>query len=182
MISRTQPIKEPSNLRIFFAIWPNNVIQHQLHTIAKQQQLQCQGRVMRAETLHMTLQFIGNIQRCLLPKVIAAADRITALPFSMQLTKIAHWEHNRIVYASLNSKVDSLENLASDLRIALHEKGITTTDQKFNPHVTLMRNAEHKPKIQEFPLIEWRVNSFVLVESMLSEQGAHYRIIKEWKL
>lgn len=169
-------------MRVFFALWPSRQIQQQLHTFAKQLRPQCQGRVMRAETLHMTLQFIGNIPRSQLPKIILLADKVSAQPFTMQLAKIAYWKHNRIAYATLASEAPFLDDLVLQLKIALSEGGIAYADQKFSPHVTLLRNAEHKPKIQDFPPIAWPVDAFVLVESVLSDEGTHYQIIKEWPL
>ena len=174
--------RKTESVRVFFALWPNRLIQQQLHTIAKQLQPQCKGRVMRAETLHMTLQFIGNIPRSLLPRIISAADQIAAQPFAMQLAKTAYWKHNRIAYATLASNAPLLNDLVSSLKTALSEQGITYADQKFSPHVTLLRNAEHKPQIEDFPPIEWQVDCFVLVESALSDQGAHYKILHQWTL
>lgn len=165
--------------RVFFALWPSRQIQQQLHTIAKQLNPQCQGRVMRTETLHMTLQFIGNIQRSQLLKITSAADKVSAKPFSMQLAKTAYWKHNRIAYATLDSDVPLLDDLVSLLKTALAEQALAYADQKFSPHVTLLRNAEQKPQLQDFPPIAWQVDSFVLVESVLSDQGAHYKIIKK---
>ncbi len=169
-------------IRVFFALWPSRQMQQQLHALAKQLQPQCQGRVMHAGTLHMTLQFIGNIPHSQLPKIILLADKVSAQPFTMQLAKIAYWKHNRIAYATLASDAPFLDDLVLQLKIALSEGGIAYADQKFSPHVTLLRNAEQKPQIQEFPPITWQVDSFVLVESILSDQGAHYKIIKEWLL
>ena len=167
---------------MFFALWPNRLIQQQLHAIAKQLQPQCQGRVMRAETLHMTLQFIGNIPRSLLPKIITAADQVSAQPFAIELAKTAYWKHNRIAYATLGSNAPLLDDLVSSLKTALSEQGVTYADQKFSPHVTLLRNAEHKSQIQDFPPIEWRVGSFLLVESAQTAQGAQYKTLREWIL
>lgn len=181
-VSKPIPAHKTDTTRVFFALWPSCQIQQQLHTLAKQLRPQCQGRVMRAETLHMTLQFIGNIPRSQLPRIISAADKVATQPFAMQLTKTAYWKHNQIAYATLSSEVPLLDDLVSRLKMALAEVGVAYADQKFSPHVTLLRNAEHKPLIQEFPPIAWQVDRFVLVESVLSEHGAQYKIIKAWSL
>ncbi len=174
--------RKTASMRVFFALWPNRLIQQQLHIIAKQLQPQCKGRVMRTETLHMTLQFIGNIPRNLLPKIIAAADQVAAQPFIMQLEKTAYWKHNRIAYATLASNAPLLEDLVSSLKTALSEDRVSYADQKFSPHVTLLRNAVNQPQIQDFPPIEWQVDCFVLVESVLTDQGTQYKILREWIL
>lgn len=169
-------------MRVFFALWPSRQIQQQLHALAKQLQPQCHGRVMRSETLHMTLQFIGNIPRNQLSKIITAADKISAPPFTMQFEEIAYWKHNRIAYAKLASDAPLLDDMVQQLKTALSEGDIAYADQKFSPHVTLLRSAEQKPQLQDFLPIAWQVDRFVLVESVLSAQGAHYSIIKEWAL
>lgn len=180
--SKPIPKRITDTIRVFLALWPNPQLQQQLHSLAKQLHPQCQGRVMRAETLHMTLQFIGNIPSSHLPKIILAADKVSAQPFTMQLEEIAYWKHNRIAYATLSRHVSLLDDLVLQLKLALSEGGIVYADQKFSPHVTLLRSAEYKPQIQEFAPITWQVDRFVLVESVLSDQGAHYKIIKEWAL
>lgn len=43
--------------RVFFALWPEVSIQGALHNIAKEYQARSAARVMRADTLHMTLCF-----------------------------------------------------------------------------------------------------------------------------
>lgn len=169
-------------MRVFFALWPSRQIQQQLHSLAIQLRPQCQGRVMRTETLHMTLQFIGNIPRSQLPEILSAADKVSAQPFGMQLAKTAYWRHNRIAYATLASQEPLLDDLVTRLKTALCSEGVSYADQKFSPHVTLLRNAEQKPPLQDFPPIAWQVDAFVLVESVLNDQGAHYKVIKVWAL
>jgi 2'-5' RNA ligase len=173
---------QTDTMRVFFALWPNCRIQQQLHAIAKQLQPQCQGRVMRIETLHMTLQFIGNIRRSDLPKLLTAASKVAAPPFTLALEKIAFWKHNRIAYATFNSHAPELDALVLALKTQLAAAGIVYADNNFSPHVTLMRNVEHKLQTQVFTAIEWQIASFVLVESKLTDQGAHYKILHQWPL
>ena len=168
--------------RVFFAQWPSPAIQQQLHAIAKQFQPECKARVMRAETLHLTLQFIGNIKRADLPKLIAAADKVATPPFTLKLEKIAFWKHNRIAYATLKNNAPILDALVSALKAQLVAEGVVYADTKFSPHVTLMRNVDHALRTQDFPAIEWQVDAFVLVESEITDKGAHYEILHQWPL
>ena len=137
---------------------------------------------MRAETLHMTLQFIGNIRRSELPKLLAAASNVAAPSFTLALQKIAFWKHNRIAYATLKNHAPILDELVSALKAQLAAEGVIYADSKFSPHVTLMRNVEHTLPTQDFAAIEWSIDSFVLVESKLTDQGAHYKILQRWPL
>lgn len=180
--SKANVSRNTDEMRVFFALWPSNRIQQQLHALAKQLRSQCQGRVMRAETLHMTLQFIGNIRRPELPKLLAAASKVAAPPFTLALGKIALWKHNRIAYATLKNHAPILDELVSALKAQLAAEGVIYTDSKFSPHVTLLRNVEHTLATQDFAAIEWPIDSFVLVESKLTDQGAHYKILQQWTL
>jgi 2'-5' RNA ligase len=180
---RPAPLKNTDTIRVFFALWPQAAIQRQLYNVAREYQVKCGARVMRAETLHMTLQFIGNIKRSQLPEVISAADEVSAVPaFRLVLNTVLFWKHNRIGYATLATIEPALETLAATLQHALANAGYIADNAKFSPHVTLLRNVEHALQMQDFPAIEWRVDSFVLVESEITEKGAHYKILKEWPL
>lgn len=181
-IKQPRPTKSADTIRVFFALWPEPVIQRKLHALAKTYQFKCDARVMRTETLHMTLQFIGNIRRANLPKLIAAAGKVATSPFTLKLEKIAFWKHNRIAYATLKSNEPLLDELVSALKTQLAAEGVVYADSKFSPHVTLMRNVEHASEAQEFPAIEWQISSFVLVESELTDKGAHYKILHQWPL
>ena len=168
--------------RVFFALWPSPAIQQQLHAIAKQLQPECKARVMRTETLHLTLQFIGNIKRADLPKLIAAARKVATPPLRLKLEKIAFWQYNHIAYATLKENAPMLDELVAALKAQLAAEGVVYADTQFSPHVTLMRNVEHTLQAQDFAEIEWQVDSFVLVESKITDQGAHYKILHRWPL
>lgn len=175
------PIKQADTVRVFFALWPQAAIQRQLHVIAREYQIKCDARVMRPETLHMTLQFIGNIKRSQLPALIAAADKMPKLPpFRLELNTLSFWKHNRIGYATLSTTEPALETLAATLQHELATLGFVADYAKFSPHLTLLRNVEHILASQNFMPITWQVNSFVLVESVTINQKTQYRILQEW--
>lgn len=168
---------------MFFALWPDPAIQQKLHKIAEKYQPACNARVMRADTLHMTLQFIGNIERQQLPRMINAGSKITGItPFEIELDALAFWKHNRIGYAALNADVPELEKLVTALQQNLANENIASDSTKFSPHVTLLRNVERTLPPQDCPTIKWPVNSFVLIESLTNNQKTEYRPLKEWSL
>lgn len=177
------PIKNSSQMRVFFALWPTSEIQRKLHAVAKTHQATYDARIMRTETLHMTLQFIGNIRRGQLAALIKAADQVSGItPFKFELDKLACWKHNRIAYATLTKDEPALDAIAMKLQLALAAEGLVLDNARFSPHVTLLRNVVNIQPAQTITPIPWQVNAFVLVESVLSSHGAHYSILKEWPL
>jgi len=178
---RPAPVKNTDTIRVFFALWPQAAIQHKLHAIANEYQARCDARVMRTDTLHMTLQFIGNINRSQLPKLISAANKVSAVPpFRLELNTLSFWKHNRIGYATLTASEPALETLAATLQHELAKVGFIADSTKFSPHVTLLRNVEHILAPQNFMPVTWQVNSFVLVESVTVNQKTQYQILQEW--
>ena len=178
---RPAPIKKTDTVRVFFALWPQPAIQRKLHAVAKEYQAKCDARVMRTDSLHMTLQFIGNIKRSQLPELIAAADKVSVTSaFRLELNTLSFWKHNRIGYATLTASEPALEKLAATLQHELANKGFMADSAKFSAHVTLLRNVEHILAPQNFMPVTWQVNSFVLVESVTANQKTEYRILREW--
>ena len=57
-------LKDSGVARVFFALWPEALVRQALHTLATEYQLRCEARAMRAETLHMTLLFLGGSRAC----------------------------------------------------------------------------------------------------------------------
>lgn len=174
-------------MRVFFALWPEPAIQQALHAVAKTCQAQCSARSMRTESLHMTLQFIGNIKRSQLPKLLDAAASITGIaPFQMELDTLSFWKHNRIGYASPSDHIPALDqlftSLQQSLQPALAEEHILLENTQFCPHITLLRNVAPIPVAKTFRPIMWQVNTFVLAESVTVDQRTEYRIINEWRL
>jgi len=171
---------------VFFALWPAPALQQQLYAIAEEYQAACSARMMRAETLHLTLQFIGNIKRTQLPALLDAANKITGIrPFRLELDTLAFWKHNHIGYVTSSSPMPALDKLAAALRQALSvQKSIRDTvildSPGFSPHLTLFRNVRHIPAPQQFAPVAWPVNALVLVESVTANQGTEYRILHEW--
>lgn len=180
---RLMQLKHADTMRVFFALWPEPAIQHKLHAVAKKYRAACNARIMHTETLHMTLQFIGNIKRTQLSKLIKAADKIAdTTPFQFNLDTLSFWKHNRIGYATSSTSVPALDKLVATLQQELDKENVVLDSTKFTPHLTLFRNVEQSLAPQIFTPVAWQVNSFALMESITTSQKTEYRILREWPL
>lgn len=175
-------MKDSGTARVFFALWPETSVKEQLYTLAKKYQPQCNARLMQADTLHMTLQFIGEIAHARLPQLLQATDSVFAPSFDFKLEKISCWAHNKIAYAAPISEIAALNHLVKALQQVLVTAHIPFIGTQFTPHVTLLRHVEHAIAPQHIAPIMWRVNTFVLVESVTGKKGVHYRILQKWPL
>jgi len=175
-------MKKPNVARVFFALWPEELVQRALHTLAIEYQSRCDARAMHADTLHMTLLFLGEVERTYLPQLIQSASKVSVPPFGFSLERLSFWQHNRIAYAAPLLKVPVLNQLAIALQQELIAAGFPFKNYEFNPHVTLLRHVVHTIESQAIPPIMWRVDSFVLMESLMTDTGARYQILQKWPL
>ena len=175
-------INNENKARVFFALWPEAAVRQALHALAKEFQTQCRARAMRADTLHMTLLFLGSVERKRLPQLMQAAARVSAAPFAFALERMSFWQHNRIAYAAPVEPVPALVQLAITLQQELVSTGFEFDKRDFNPHVTLLRNVGQVLETQTVKPIIWQADTFVLVESVMTDRGIRYQILQEWPL
>jgi 2'-5' RNA ligase len=134
---------------------------------------------MDEDSLHLTLAFLGDIPADLVESVLQAANDLQQEAFTLQLDQLAHWPHNRIVWAGCCKPPVALTSLADTLQNRLRQAGFTIESRPFTPHVTLLRNCRQATAVALAPLY-WPAREFVLVESLSPADrngDGHYRII-----
>jgi RNA 2',3'-cyclic 3'-phosphodiesterase len=168
--------------RLFFALWPSHEVQCSLRNIALQHLGECGGRPMRANTLHLTLLFMGAVKRMQIEALMNAAGRVSLNPFAFRVQQFACWPRNHVGYAAPRNEVEELVWLARLLRQEVKQAGFSFDRKDFVPHVTLLRHIANPAPPSLCVPIEWRVSEFALVESILSEHGVHYQTLATWQL
>lgn len=169
-------------LRLFFALWPEQKVAAALRAVAQQCRADCGGRVMRQESIHMTLLFLGATPAKRLPQLKRAVAGLSVPGFDLALDRVAGWKHNSIGYAAPAEAHDSLVRLVRGLRERVGAAGFQFDARKFTPHVTLLRKTEQMLESRPFAPIPWRVNDFVLVQSAEKNGVPSYRILQCWPL
>lgn len=167
--------------RLFFALWPPGDLAARLYRDSGEIQARWGGRLMRPDTLHLTLAFLGDVANPDLPALLRLAEQIEAEAFELHLAGLAYWAHNGIVHAGLVPS-PGLERLAFALRRACQKSGFLESASGFTPHLTLIRKATPGGDLPDLPPLGWRVDAFVLVESRPDQDGAHYEVLGRWKL
>ena len=126
--------------RLFFAVWPDEAAAQALHETAREAQRICGGRLMRRETLHLTLAFLGEIPAARFVDATAVAADIGFDAFTLTLDQLAYWKHNRIVWAGGDSA--PLAALATALGDGLcGPRASGSRSRPFVAHMTLLRDA-----------------------------------------
>lgn len=150
------------------------------------------ARWVAAENLHVTLRFIGEVDRDHAADIDAALTAIVAAPFDLRLRGVGTFGKGRklrSLWAGIESE-PALTALYGKVDRALVGAGIAPDNRKFMPHVTLARLKAAKPhRIDEYIAANGpfaagpvAVRAFVLYSSMLSKSGAIYRPEAEYPL
>ena len=135
--------KESNVARVFFALWPKALVRRALHTLTTEYQSRCEARAMRANGLHMTLLFLGEMEHARLPQLMQAAGQVSVPSFEFVLERLSFWPHNRIGYAAPLAEVPALDQLITALQQGLAAAGFPIENPEFKPHVTLLRHVGH---------------------------------------
>ena len=138
------------------------------------------GRATRAESIHLTLAFLGDCDADRLGALKAAAARVRVRPFELVLDERGFWNHNRIAWIGATATPGALEALVSELRTALAEAQFAFDPKPFVPHVTLVRKARPGFAMPALDPIRWQVDGFVLVRSVMRSAGSDYLVESRW--
>lgn len=135
---------------------------------------------MRADTLHLTLAFLGDTPEPMRARLLEAITTIPIGPLALRFEGAGYWAHNRIGW--LRPQPDArLNALAVALREQLRVLAVPFDARAFVPHVTLLRHTAGGAPPVCAP-VRWRADDFVLVESRPDDGGAHYTVLKRWAL
>ena len=168
--------------RLFFAAWPAPELQEKLGSLAQDLKRECGGRATAAGNIHLTLAFLGDVERSRVARFESIAASIKARRFDLLVEHVEYWQHNRIVWAGVSGCPDALQALVKDLGRALAPEGFRPERRPYVPHITLLRNARRAPVASAIDPIGWPVSRLALVESVRRESGRAYGVLREWPL
>ena len=141
--------------------------------------------------LHLTLRFIGEVERPVANDVAASLTRIRFPPFDLRINGIGRFDRRSggALWAGVEPRKPVAE-LAAKVDRACVEAGLEPERRAFHPHITLARYnrrgaaaaAEFERRFSGLSSDPFQVANFVLFESRLSRHGAHYEPITSCEL
>ncbi|MDZ4202507.1 MAG: RNA 2',3'-cyclic phosphodiesterase [Gallionella sp.] len=175
--------KNDAKLRLFFALWPDEAERAALAAWQEPLRERCGGRVMRPDTLHTTLLFLGDVAAGRLEALQLAAREVTAPPFELEFELARYWGHNHIVFAAPRNVPPQLVQLVRDLERNVARHRFLFDRRPYKPHATLLRHAQWSDApLPAFPVARWRLREFVLLCSRREEQVARYEVLHRFPL
>lgn len=167
--------------RLFFALWPTERVRSSIADVF----LKCPqpvARVMESRNLHVTLYFLGQVTESERDCMHFAAQSVKAEKFQLSLDCFGYFSKAKIFWVGLENIPVQLSQLHQTLGGALVACGFKRDERPYAPHVTLMRKCVDPVIPREDFSINWRVDEFVLVESVQSVSGVEYRVLETYSL
>jgi 2'-5' RNA ligase len=172
-------------MRCFIAINLPNEFQKEVEKIQKQLPSFIEKKT-KSEKLHLTLKFLGEINKERIELVKNELRKIKFKKFITEAGEIGFFDNNLrgVVWIHLKN----CEELQKQVDESL--KNLFPKEKRFMGHLTIARVKsinnkkeflESLKKIQILP-IKFEVNNFCLMESVLKSEGPEYKIIEEYKL
>ena len=150
------------------------------------------ARWVKAESYHLTLRFVGEVDGDMADDLEIALSRINVPPMALQLDGLGYFQkrgmannlHIRI------KKTDALERLQRKVEVVCVRSGLKAEQRKFLPHITLarMKTTPEESAVKFIAERDWpdglsfQADHFILYSSFLSGEGAIYTPEVEYDL
>ncbi|OZI71919.1 RNA 2',3'-cyclic phosphodiesterase [Bordetella genomosp. 12] len=128
--------------RLFFALWPEPALARTLAAWARDVQPACGGRLMRPDSLHITLAFLGAATSAQTRELLHYTHQCRLTPGSVRISRYGCFKRPRIIWAGPEAGHTALAEMHETLWRDLTALGWSRPEQGFTPHVTLLRHAE----------------------------------------
>ncbi len=173
--------------RLFVAIRPPREIrEHLLDVMGGVQNARWQGD----DQLHLTLRFIGEVDRHQAQDIAAAIASLRHNPFQIALSGVGSF--GRLGKGALWAGVtphDELKALHKKLDQSLMRVGIAPEKRAYHPHITLARLSRSAGPADGFAQrwsglssLPFNVDGICLYESRLGSEGASYNVVERYRL
>jgi 2'-5' RNA ligase len=172
--------------RLFVAIrLPPPVVDQLVDTMEGMAALRWQD----AEQLHLTLRFVGEVERPVAEDFAAALATVGFAPFPLSIAGVGRFDHHRrgTLWAGVDSR-GPVAALAAKVERVCIAVGLAPEHRAFHPHVTLARwgaGAGDEPGLflerhAALRSAPFDVTSFTLFESHLGRDGALHEAIADY--
>lgn len=141
--------------------------------------------------LHITLRFIGEVDRPIAEDLATALSRVSFGRFSIRVSGTGRFEQRNsgTLWAGIEPK-EQLAALAAKVERMCQQVGLEPERRAFHPHITLARwkgrrsreVADFLDRARGLSSEPFEVDAFALFESQLSRHGPHYEEVANYLL
>ncbi|MBI5398741.1 RNA 2',3'-cyclic phosphodiesterase [Candidatus Woesearchaeota archaeon] len=158
--------------------------------VLREFQRKLHGRVTKASSFHLTLQFIGDVDDTKIPSIIELLRKVSFSSFTLSLSSAGVFPSShspRVVWIGIAPGTTAVA-LAKQVSSCLAPLELVP-DHEFHPHITLARVKflENKKEflaaidLWKVPPASFVVNAFHLIKSTLSKKGPVYETLESFQ-
>ena len=143
------------------------------------------------EQLHLTLRFVGEVDRPVAEDLATELNRVRSPKFDLYIAGVGRFEQRNsgALWAGVEPR-EPVAALAAKVERTCQSVGLEPERRAFHPHVTLARwkgrrNREVAAFLEQTRGLAsdpFQVDRFILFESRLSRHGAHYEEVASYPL
>ena len=166
-----------SKKRLFFALLPDKEVHDQLIELSRSFPIVKGMRPVPNNNLHITLQFLGDLEaserKCLEKKTVQTFVQ----PFSLRLDIYGYLKLSQILWLGCSSYPRELTRLVNHLKSIGEHCGVKIDEHIYKPHVTLFKKVP-KADFPDIPFtITWHATEFHLLESVMDKNTIRYNTL-----
>ena len=143
-----------------------------------------------AGNLHLTIRFIGSVERMVVDEIADRLDRLPLAAFEIAVGRLGTFKRARlvrVVWLDVAAGADQARALSAQVESECGRTGLEPEARPFQPHLTLARARSRDgaalPTLPGPPsLVPWRVDELVLYSSHLGRAGAVYEPLRRLSL
>jgi RNA 2',3'-cyclic 3'-phosphodiesterase len=143
-----------------------------------------------AGNLHLTVRFIGSVEREVVDQVAQRLDELALRGFELGLGEVGTFTRGRlvrVVWLQIRAGADPACELAAQVEAECVRAGLERELRPFQPHLTLARararDGAELPPLPTAPYLPpWRAEELVLFSSRLGRSGAVYEPLRSIRL
>lgn len=169
-------------MRLFIALWPDNESATQLSRLASMAHKSCGGRVMWQHNLHLTIAFLGRVNKHLHTRLVNDFANWYVPESVFTLNTIGYFERPRVVWAGVSNPLERrhLTDIYDNMWDRLKSYGFRPEERPFEPHISLLRNAEYNNFSRvKMESIVCRPKRCFLVASNPTPNKTNYEVLSE---
>lgn len=179
-------------MRLFIAVDIPREVKRSLLDISKE--FEVSGIVsVKENALHITLQFLGDVEEKIFPDIKDALEKIKFGRFRADVKGISYFEPGfiKVIFAGIATGSEELKSLYKNLGVELSQIGLVyKKERSYKPHITIARVKKAKDqalilskinKYSDFDFGSFEASSFILKSSVLTGDGPVYRDLYENK-
>ena len=170
--------------RLFFSLKFSAGQQQQLLPYQQQALKLCpDAKAVDSDNLHLTLFFLGQVDKEQRQRLINCAAQINTPAFQLTLDHLGCFAKPKIVYLAPSECPDALLQLQQQVAQCCKAEGFSNIHDKYRPHITLARHAVCDAAFQQTVApITLNISEFALYQSAQFDGRLQYRPLQQFLL